>query len=723
VLGVSCPSLRVLRLRAASVALLTSAALTFIPSSAAAHTTEGHATSATRAHAHEHEIVAYWQSKFRAMSPARRQAWRSRALTQPPRRAAPSSARGSRRARRLDDQLVGPASVFGAWTSAPFKAPTYGIHAMVLPTGRVLLMSMGVGHGAGRAGSYVGQDVNNDGAAAIWDPERGTGTDAFRFIAPPPTPLDDPQRRRGADRPRPAPVYCSGHVQLADGRILIAGGNLEGAAGGYGLKLSFVFDPWTERWLRQPDLVMARWYPTLTRMPDGRVAIIAGRDESGINRPEIEFYPADGQAIPGIDTSSAPAAGTTVATLRGLPSYYPHAYVMRSGKLAIVGPTRGDQGVLDLSALTWTDTLGFRQGANGYGTSFLAPNTTAGPDRVIALGGLSTNGFLQPLVSSLRPGIDHRWTDEPGLKLARRNAPAVLLPDGSVVAIGGAQKELRTVDAANLWPTRRQPELWDPISHQWRLGPAQQRPRGYHSSALLLPDGRVMSIGDDLDSLLFDDDLTDAYDTTIELYSPPYLFKGPRPVLTHAPRTGTYDQPFTVTVQGDASAIERVTVVAPGSNTHALDMNQRHLDLRIVSRIGNEVTVLAPPTPAAAPPGPYLLFALSAQGVPSVGRFVQLLPDGASGQPVDAAAPTWDVATPTPTATAAPSPTATPTPTPTPSGPTPTPTPSGPTPTGEPTPTSTATPTPTPTATPSVTPTPTKSPRPWWWPWFMPWTG
>ncbi len=62
--------------------------------------------------------------------------------------------------------------------------------------------------------------------------------------------------------------------------MLIAGGNLEGSAGGYGLKISFLFDPWTERWVRQPDMVKARWYPTLTRLPDGRVAILAGRDEA-----------------------------------------------------------------------------------------------------------------------------------------------------------------------------------------------------------------------------------------------------------------------------------------------------------------------------------------------------------------------------------------------------------------------------------------------------------
>ena len=81
-------------------------------------------------------------------------------------------------------------------------------------------------------------------------------------------------------------------MQLADGRVLVAGGNLESSGGGYGLKISFLFDPWTETWVRQPDLVKARWYPTLVRLANGKVAIIAGQDENAINRPEIEVYPA-----------------------------------------------------------------------------------------------------------------------------------------------------------------------------------------------------------------------------------------------------------------------------------------------------------------------------------------------------------------------------------------------------------------------------------------------
>lgn len=634
------------------------------------------AAEPTKEHALEHEAVDGLIAKVRQMPAAERKKLQRKAL---------GTASTSQKAKRLADQVVGPASQYGQWTAAPFKAPTYGIHGLLLPTGRVLLMSMGHAHAAGLTGSNIGQDVNNDGAAALWDPTLGTGTNAFKQIDPPPIPLDDPQKRRGYNKLRPAPVYCSGHVQMADGRVLIAGGNLEAGGGGFGLKLLFLFDPFTEKWVRQQDLGVARWYPTLTRLPSGQVVILAGRDEKGVNRPEVELYPAAGQEIPGIDTSALPPS-TNKAQIKGtrnIGSFYPHAYVMRSGKLAVVGPTQADQGLLDPSTWTWANIIGFRQGANGYASSFLEPSTTQGPDRVFAIGGLSTKGQLQPLVSSVRPGIDARWTDQPGLKLSRRNSPAVLLPDGSVVAIGGGQKDLRVVDPMAQWPTRRQPELWDPATKQWKLGPAQKRPRGYHSIAMLLPDGRVLSTGDDLQSTLFDDNLKDAYDTSIELYSPPYLFKGPRPVVTALPERARYGTTFTLEVEGDASAISRVTVVAPGSNTHALDMNQRHLDLEIVDRSGSTVTVLAPPTAAAAPPGDYMVFALSGAGVPSIGKFVQVLPQGAPGH-VATSGPAWS---------------------------------------GDPNPEPEPEPEPEPGPTTPPDPPVASNPRPWWWPWFVPWTG
>jgi hypothetical protein len=146
---------------------------------------------------------------------------------------------------------------------------------------------------------------------------------------------------------------------------------------------------------------------------------------------------------------------------------------------------------------------------------------------------------------------------------------------------------------------------------------AQDEERGYHSTALLLPDGRVMSAGDDGPS-----DLGGQSDQ-IEVFSPPYLFRGQRPTITSAPDAVPYGASFGVGTPDDdvASAV----LVAPGATTHANDMHQRLVPLA-KTRVDGGLRLTAPATPSIAPPGHYMLFLLDAAGVPSVSRFVRLAP-------------------------------------------------------------------------------------------------
>ena len=96
----------------------------------------------------------------------------------------------------------------------------------------------------------------------------------------------------GAAPDRPANLWCAGQALLADGRVLFVGGNLEypenggnGAGNGFkGAKWVMTFDPWTETWTRYADMPHGRWYPTLTELPDGRVLIVGGWDETGGGR-------------------------------------------------------------------------------------------------------------------------------------------------------------------------------------------------------------------------------------------------------------------------------------------------------------------------------------------------------------------------------------------------------------------------------------------------------
>jgi hypothetical protein len=139
--------------------------------------------------------------------------------------------------------------------------------------------------------------------------------------------------------------------------------------------------------------------------------------------------------------------------------------------------------------------------------------------------------------------------------------------------------------------------------------------RVYHSTALLLKDGRVLLTGSgDADGS------TNHFDA--ELFSPPYLFNGTRPKISSAPSTVGYGQSFFVETP-QAASITRVTWVRLGSVTHAFDSNQRFNELSF-TRTSTGLNVTAPGSRNLAPPGHYMLFILNGKEVPSVARVVRI---------------------------------------------------------------------------------------------------
>jgi hypothetical protein len=173
--------------------------------------------------------------------------------------------------------------------------------------------------------------------------------------------------------------------------------------------------------------------------------------------------------------------------------------------------------------------------------------------------------------------------------------------------------------------------LYDPDTKKWTLGPAQMEDRGYHATALLLPDGRVFSGGDNHHP--YEPDGSWSTTDTAEIYSPPYLFKGKRPVIKAAPKRAEWNQRIKVVTKGKSKATSAV-LVAPSATTHGNDMNQRLVPLRskvkkVTRKRGKRrgykgLEVKTPPSAGVAPPGYYMLFVLNDKGVPSIAKWVQL---------------------------------------------------------------------------------------------------
>ncbi|KJK47650.1 glyoxal oxidase [Streptomyces sp. NRRL F-4428] len=509
------------------------------------------------------------------------------------------------------------AARFGRFTQF-FPSPDFGVHVALLPTGKVLLFSFerveadptketGPTNTVGRA---------NAGRAWLWDPARGTGARAFENVPPPVVLMPD-----GTYSPRPAPFFCAGHSYLPNGMVGVFGGNV-GGKGGSGAKLSFVFDPWTEKWFRNHDMSVGRWYPSVVTGADGRQIIMSGQSERGTGTPTpvVERFPALGQRVPWRPYDIP--AGVPAERLRTDAPFrndYPHLFSLRDGMIYGLGRDADQQWRFDPVREVRGDLPRRPADFRGYGSAVPLPAGFRGPDSVLVLGGDPRD----PHTYRLSGG---RWTTEAPRAFGRTQDGTLILPDGTLITVNGA---LDTRDYGNgpFNPKAdlkyRQIELRD-AHGRWKLGPAQRLPRGYHSNALILPDGRMMVTGDELQQIANDPDIRDGMDGSIELYEPAYLHRGARPALDRVPAGDLpYGAAFEVS-SSTARDVKRAVLLAPTTVTHSVNTSQRHLDLRLTGVRGDRIALRTPPGAADAPPGYYMLFLLDAKGVPSTAKWIKL---------------------------------------------------------------------------------------------------
>ncbi|MEA2386193.1 MAG: hypothetical protein QOJ22_367 [Thermoleophilaceae bacterium] len=569
-----------------------------------------------REHARQHAkiwraITRGWK-RWQRMTPKQRRAWRRRE----------ARSRRERASAAHHDVPAEPASEVGRW-AAPFTVTTgyrgYGIHAALLHTGKVLFW----GYPMHRAtNGYV--ERGNETYAWLWDPAQGQGLHAVEDVTP------------GGPGSGIPSIYCSGMSFLPDGRLLAVGGNLTWPNGmeGYtkfaGLNIGLVFDPDTEEWteLERPTGFRGRWYPSQVLLGDGRSFVISGfTDEApgGILNEDLELYepPSPGDALGTFRLFDSDAQ-------RRRTDLYPHLFTMPDGNVLMAGPGVPDNALLDPAALDdpavnpWTE-LDRQSAQRTGGNAVLEPEGPAGSSRVLQIAG-EVNGAAVPHATTERLDLDDAtpaWTFGPTLNYGRSYPNTIILPDRTLATIGGGVRPYSSVG--------RRMELLAPGASQWTLGPKQDEDRAYHSTALLLPDGRVMSGGDDFSPSVDGTRQTSSPDDTVELYSPPYLYKGgTRPAITSGATRLAWNEPFSVAFTADASRpVSTAVLVAPGASTHGVDMHQRLVPLAVTGSSANALQLVAPPDPNVAPPGRYMLFVVDSAGVPSIARWVQLGPRAA----------------------------------------------------------------------------------------------
>jgi galactose oxidase len=392
--------------------------------------------------------------------------------------------------------------------------------------------------------------------------------------------------------PAGANVFCSGHAFLPDGRLFVAGGHI---SDNHGLPDGHLFNPGTLAWSKTADMRTGRWYPSSTTLANGSIVTIAGKDED-----------ATQARVPEIWSTGGGWRALTGATLT-LP-YYPRQFLAPNGKLFVAGESRTSRYLNTSGSGSWTTVGDRRYGLRDYGAAVMYL-----PGKVLYAGGGRTTATAETIDLNQAAPV-WKWTGS--MAYPRRHLNATVLPTGEVLVTGGTRGT--SFDEPSLGV--HVAEIWNPSTGTWRQVASNSVNRSYHSTSLLMPDGRVLHAGSGNATMTSGQPAPDQKNA--EYYSPPYLFQGARPSISSAANPIGYGTSFTVGTP-NASSIAKVSLIALGSVTHAFDMGQRFMWLTF-SKTSSGLTVKAPTSRNAAPPGYYMLFILSSTGVPSKARIIRL---------------------------------------------------------------------------------------------------
>ncbi len=466
-------------------------------------------------------------------------------------------------------------------------------------------------------------------------------------------------------------VFCADANFLADGRLLVVGGTawynepgVDGVPYGglelEGLRSTQVYDQKTNRFTQIRDMNYGRWYPTLVTLGDGRMLVASGVQK--LLKPVYPSHPTDsGRNVvqtetfdpkTGRWTYNGPAADRTLPLyprLHLLPNghvfYNPVGQVFNPAGEAYDEILWNVAGSYDPKTKSWSDlgVPGIGTAAPGFrGSTFsimlpLTPKDGYTKASFLTAGGIlgTTPGtYIANPISAIttidtQDGEAVSTIATGSLNASRWYSTGVALPTGEVVIFNGADRD--EVLAPGTGFPHNATELFDPKTNTWRNIAASGRARTYHNTAALLPDGRVLVGGHAPIQTLDGAHRTlpggfspnDGRDPSFEFFSPPYLFWGPRPKITSLSGSTGYGKRFNLTTSMPASKISSVTLVRNPSVTHLVDGDQRVVELKVLSRSGNKLTVAMAPNGNVVPPGPYMLFvnAKSSKGqIPSVAK-------------------------------------------------------------------------------------------------------
>jgi galactose oxidase len=361
-------------------------------------------------------------------------------------------------------------------------------------------------------------------------------------------------------------------------------------------------------------MAIARAYHSTTTLSDGRIFAIGGSWRGGTGGKNGEVWSSTGGWT---KLSGALVAPMITADRKGVYRADNHAWLFgwSGGRVLQAGPSK---------AMNW-------YGTTGSGSTTAAGSRAADPDamngtavmydagKILAVGGAphyeNADATANAHVISISGTNTVTTRKVASMRYARAYHNSVVLPDGKVLVVGGQAYPVPFSDNTSV----RNAELWDPATETFTTLAAAGVPRNYHSVGLLLPDARVFVGGGGLCGSCS----TNHFNA--EIFTPPYLLNADgtaksRPAITAAPTTAAYGAAITVSTD---RAVSKFSLVRLGTTTHTVNTDQRRIALTPTAVTGG-YRLTIPTDPGVVLPGNYMLFAMDANGVPSVSRNIQI---------------------------------------------------------------------------------------------------
>lgn len=481
--------------------------------------------------------------------------------------------------------------------SAPISVPIVPVAAANLTDGTVLLWS------ADSPLDFSGGEVNpgkheNTGGTytSIFDPIAKTSTQTWTT-------------KTGHD------MFCPGIANLPNGSIFVTGGSTSADVS--------MFNSGSRQWTAAKQMKIPRAYHGSVTLSNGGVFVLGGSWNGGEGGKSGETWVGSAGWQENTDVLADPAVNDVTNDAAGIYRSDNHMWLFAdsNGRVFHAGPSQ---------AMHWIDTTGSGKltPAGNRGDDGDAMNGNAvmyDIRKILAVGGApnyeENYATSHATLIDISNGQVNAFKKQSPMTYQRAFSNSVVLPSGQVVVIGG-QTYPRPFSDDNAILT---PELWTPpppgvdSGTFTRLAP-QAVPRTYHSFALLLPDGRVLSGGGGLCG-----DCSTNH-TNVEILTPPYLLNpdgspAARPKILSAPTNARLGSSISVTTDRTVSGF---TLMRLSSVTHSLNNEQRRIPLNPISGSAGQYVLKIPGDPGVAVPGYYMLFALDANGTPSVSTTIRV---------------------------------------------------------------------------------------------------